>query len=168
MVPAVPAACTKNRFVVYVYRYLSVLTPLQTKGSQRAPQRDPQGVQGHPKGAKGTQREPRAPQRKPNGTPKGAKPARKGAKGSPRAHQNEPRAPIKEPKEAQGHPKGAKEVPKSPQRKPKAHQRHSREGKPKGRDLYFKLPINRPSGRYVIVKCMYNMLYKCIICRIHV
>ena len=80
------------------------------------------------------------------GWPKGAQ---RPAKGSPRASQKEPQEPKGRPKGAQGLPKESKRRPKSAQGTPKALQRHPKEAK--GEDIYQKLPINRPSGRYVNV-----------------
>ena len=76
-------------------------------------------------------RQPKAPQGDPTGAPGRPKGVQRTAKGSPRAPQREPKEPKVGPKEAKGTPKG-----------PKGSQRDK---------IYIKkLPINRPSGRYVI------------------
>ena len=70
------------------------------------------------------------------------------AEGRPRALQREPKEPKGHPKAAQGLPKeskGVKRTPKSTQGKPKTVQRS-----PKEKIYSEKLPINRPSERYVI------------------
>ena len=86
-----------------------------------------------PRTAKGT---PKGRQREPKGIPKGTKGAQRTPKGSPRA------------------PKGVKRRPKSAQGKPKALQRHPKEAKGSQREKIYikKLPINRPSGRYVTTR----------------
>ena len=60
------------------------------------------------------------------------------------------RHPKVGPKETQGLPKESK----GDQSRPKGSQRRSKDTqrKPKGKDIYQKLPINRPSGRYVMSK----------------
>jgi hypothetical protein len=83
-------------------------------------QRDPKGGPRHPKGS----------QREAKVAPKGAQGTPKGAKGRPKSPQREPKAPQREPKGAQSRPKGNQKDPKS------TH-------------YINKLPINRPSGRYV-------------------
>ena len=101
-----------------------------------------QTPQGSPRRAKGTPRAPQDAPKRTKGTPKdgqmGPKGTQKGAKGSQRAPKGSQRAPTGSQKERKGTQKGARGSPKSAPRKPK------------GQDLYFKLPINRPSGRYVI------------------
>ena len=78
----------------------------------------------------------------PKGFPKRAKGSRpKGSKGTQRTPRGSPRAPQRVKTEAKVGPGGAKGVPKTP----KGGQR-----KPKGKIYIKKLPINRPSGRYVI------------------
>ena len=56
-------------------------------------------------------------------------------------------AAARDPRRALGHPKGAQEHPKASQRELKP---------PK---VYKKLPINRPSGRYVIIFLLYIYIY---------
>ena len=77
---------------------------------------------------------PKESQREPKGRPKGPKGAQRTPRGSPRA-------PQRVKTEAKVGPGGAKGVPKAP----KGGQR-----KPKGKIYIKKLPINRPSGRYVL------------------
>ena len=75
----------------------------------------------------------------------------KAAEGRPRALQREPKEPKGHPKAAQGLPKeskGVKRTPKSTQGKPKTVKRS-----PKEKIYSEKLPINRPSGRYVYYYC---------------
>ena len=98
------------------------------------------------------------------------------------------KAATRDPKTPQGQPKGAQECPKTPQREPKGPPRHPKgnqswrkdgqmepngvhrdpretHGIPKGsprRFIYTKLPINRPSGRYLYVNTKRNILMKLI------
>ena len=84
-----------------------------------------------PRTAKGI---PEGGQREAKGTPKGTKGAQRTPKGAQRTPKGSPRVP-----------KGVKRASKSAQGRPKALQRSQRE------KIYTKkLPINRPSGRYVI------------------
>ena len=87
----------------------------------------------------------------------------KGAEREPKA----PKPPTRGPTSARdsevdskGTPKGAKGFPRSPQRKPKAPKRHPREAS--GASYICKLPINRPSGRYVITYYKLIYLHICI------
>ena len=87
-----------------------------------------------------------------NGTPSGPP----GAQGAPHGPQKCPKMATGSPSDgqrgAQSTPKGAKGRPKSPQKHPRGSQRCHKmaKGSP-GRPNYInKLPINRPSGRYVI------------------
>ena len=77
------------------------------------------------------------------------------AKGTPMDGQRSPRAPQRSQKEPKVSPKAAKGTSKTPKGSPKGSQREPQgaQSRPKGsqRHLYInKLPINRPSGRYVI------------------
>ena len=76
----------------------------------------------------------------PKETQRGPKGGPKGSKGAQRTPRESPRAPQRVKTEAKVGPGGAKSVPKTP----KGSQR-----KPKGKIYIKKLPINRPSGRYV-------------------
>jgi hypothetical protein len=90
----------------------------------------PRGPQGHPRAPK---RRPTAPQ------------------GSPRAPQGSPRAPQRSPRASQGGPRGSQRSLRAPQGSAKAPQREPngcKEG-PSNSKYIAKLPINRPSGRYV-------------------
>jgi len=83
------------------------------------------------------------------GTPKGPKGRPKGAKGSP--SKGTPKGPKGRPKGAQGLPNESKRNPKSVPGAPKALKRHPKAAKGSQREKIYikKLPINRPSGRYV-------------------
>ena len=133
-------------------------SPRGPKDGQREPKatpKEPKGVQGHPKGSqresKALQREPKGVQGHPKGSQREPKGTPKGAKGSPRPSQRAKGSP-RHPKGSQKEPKGTQREPEGAQSHPKGSQRHPKDiqGKSKGQDLYFKLPINRPSGRYVI------------------
>ena len=108
-------------------------------------------------------------QKTPRGSPTPQKGGQKMANGWAKGHQGDPK---RESRGAQSHPRRPKGVPlvaqdgqreakgtqrqpspKSSQRKPKAPQRHPREAKGSQRDkIYiYKLPINRPSKRYVSI-----------------
>ena len=86
---------------------------------------------GTPHGPPGAQGAPNGPQRCP-----------KTANGSPKAGQRGPKSTQREPKGDQSRPKS---VPMGSQRWPK-----TAKGSPGGPNYINKLPINRPSGRYVI------------------
>ena len=77
------------------------------------------GPESAPSDSKDAQREPKGPQRDPKDTQKPSEGSQRKAKGTR---------------------KGAKVAPKEVK---------NAQGKSEGPDLYFKLPINRPSGRYV-------------------
>ena len=78
---------------------------------------------------------PEGGQREAKGTPKETKGVQRTPKGVERTPKGSPRSP-----------KGVKRKPKSAQGRPKALQRSQRE------KIYIKkLPINRPSGRYVML-----------------
>ena len=103
---------------------------------------------GSPTPQKGGQRWPTDGQRDTKGTPKGShgepkvtQGAQKGSHWSPKMAKGRPRAP--KGSQAQSHPKGSQRHP----------QRHPREAKGSQRDkIYiYKLPINRPSKRYVSI-----------------
>ena len=85
---------------------------------------------GTPHGPPGAQGAPNGPQRYP-----------KTANGSPKAGQRGPESTQREPKGDQSRPKS---VPMGSQRWPK-----TAKGSPGGPNYINKLPINRPSGRYV-------------------
>ena len=70
----------------------------------------------------------------PKGSPKDPRVADRDPKGTPRDAKRKKRMPSRQPKGVQGCPKGSPEVL---QREPKGLYMHE-------------LPINRPSGRYVI------------------
>ena len=74
----------------------------------------------------------------------------KGSQGPPRATTGSPRAPQGTPKgpqrTAKGSPRAPQREPKGAQSRPKGDQRQHR-----GPNYINKLPINRPSGRYVII-----------------
>ena len=83
---------------------------------------------------------PQDGQRDPKGQPKAAQGHSKGNHRTPKVAQREPKGSQKsqkEPKVGPGTAKGAPKTPKGSQRKPK------------GKIYIKKLPINRPSGRYV-------------------
>ena len=80
----------------------------------------------------------------PKESQRGLKGGPKGSKGAQRTPRLSPRALQRVKKEAKVGPGGAKGVPKTP----KGGQR-----KPKGKIYIKKLPINRPSGRYVTRLC---------------
>ena len=85
---------------------------------------------------------PQDGQRDPKGRRKGAQGHSKGNHRTPKFAQREPKGSQKsqkEPKVGPGTAKGAPKTPKGSQRKPK------------GKIYIKKLPINRPSGRYVII-----------------
>ena len=82
---------------------------------------------------------PKGCPKRPKGGPRAGQRDPKAPKGTPRGS---PRSPQRVKTEAKVGPGGAKGVPKTP----KGGQR-----KPQGKIIYIKkLPINRPSGRYVI------------------
>ena len=90
---------------------------------------------------KAATRDPKAPQGQP-----------KGAQGRPKASQRGPKAAPGTTKGAQWRPTGVQGRPMAPQKELQG-------------DLYTsKLPLNRPSGRYVMQYICIIPWYKCIIC----
>ena len=99
------------------------------------------GPKGSPKRPQGSQREPKSAPSHPRGAQGALKGSHEHPKGSQRESKGTPKGTKRWPKKAKETPKDipkrAKGSPKSPQRRPK--------------DYIDKLPINRPSGRYVII-----------------
>jgi hypothetical protein len=91
-------------------------------------------------GAPGTPRSPKVAQKTPNGTPR-----------EPKAIPRDPRVPQRIPRASQGGPRGSQRSPRAPQGSAEAPQREPNGGKgsPSNSKYMRKLPINRPSGRYV-------------------
>ena len=104
---------------------MSVLTPPRIYPFSLWPWPGPESAPSESKDAK---RQPKGPQRDPKDTQKPPKGSQRKAKGTP-----------KEPKGAKVTPKEVKDA----------------QGKSEGPDLYFKLPINRPSSRYYILTHRY-------------
>ena len=117
---------------------------LSVHGAPRAA-RTPQGrPKGSAKGPKGTQKEPKGTPKELKGTPKGPKGIPKEPKGTPK----EPKVSPKAAKDTSKTPKGSPKGSQGAQSRPKAGQRH----------LYInKLPINRPSGRYVVPRSLKSL-----------
>ena len=133
------------KIILEKIQYMPQGTPRQAKGTSkdgqrepRAPQRETKGAKGIPKGDKGS---PRAPDK---GTPKGDK----GSQRHPSRPQGVPQVLRDGKVEPKAIPKGAKGSPRTFHSKPKEPHRHPREAS--GALYISKLPINRPSGRYVI------------------
>ena len=83
--------------------------------------------------------------------PRGPQGHRKAPKRRPTAPQESPRAPQRSPRASQGGPRGSQRSLRAPQGSAKAPQREPngcKEG-PSNSKYIAKLPINRPSGRYV-------------------
>ena len=100
-----------------------------------------QGCQGHPTGTWDAQKDR-------EGRPTGAQRRLKGSQRHSSRPQRVPQVTWDGEVEPKSTPKGAKGSPRSSQRKPKEPQRHPREAS--GALYINKLPINRPSGRYVM------------------
>ena len=101
-----------------------------------------------PKAVQGSQRDPQDGQRDRKRGPMGAQRRPKGSQRHPRRPQGVPQVLRNGEVEPKGIPKEAKGSPRMFRSKPMAPKRHPREAS--GALYICKLPINRPSGRYVI------------------
>ena len=109
--------------------------------------RRPKAVQGAQRDPTGTPQVPQDGQKDRKGGPMGAQRRLKGSQRHPSRPQGVPQVFRDGEVEPKGIPKGAKGSPRTFQSKPMAPKRHPREAS--GALYICKLPINRPSGRYV-------------------
>ena len=112
----------------------------------KASPRHPTAPQGSPKSSP---RHPKAPQGAPRGPKRHFERRPKATQGAP----GRPKGSLKNPRESQVSQKGIPIKRKETQSRPKGSQR--RPPHPKEQDVYKKLPINRPSGRYVLYIYIY-------------
>ena len=108
-----------------------------------------------PKAVQGSQRDPQDGQRDRKRGPMGAQRRPKGSQRHPRRPQGVPQVLRNGEVEPKGIPKGAKGSPRMFRSNPMAPKRHPREAS--GALYICKLPINRPSGRYVIIEIIRMM-----------